>query len=60
VRNYGCIEPCDGQLNVVIGLIVSLLPMSNRATPTEPPEICLTQIDRQIRDLWYHYGIRPM
>jgi hypothetical protein len=36
-------------------LTVSQTPSSNRATPIEPPKIRLTQIGRQIRDLWYHY-----
>ena len=40
-------------------LIVSQIHMSNRATPSENVEICLTQIARQIRDLWYHYVIGP-
>src|ERR1700693_911932 len=59
VRNCGCIEPCYLQLNVVICLIVSLHPMSNRATPSGNGKICLTQIARQIWEPWYHYVIGP-
>jgi hypothetical protein len=33
----------------------ALIRLSHMATPIEPPEIRLTQIGRQIRDLWYHY-----
>ena len=55
MRNCDCIEPCDRQLNVVICLIVSNKPASNRATPSEHPANCLTQIGRQIWEPWYHY-----
>ena len=47
--------PYGAPLTTWDGLIVSKIPLSIGATPIEPPEIRLTQIGRQIRDLWYHY-----